>query len=478
MDLLTVTESPVAVAASVRRWPAFAGLAIYAVVIATGIAHHEPWADEAQSWLLARDASLVELWTRLLHYEGTTGLWQSLLHTLIGAGLPYGGINLVSGLSGVAAAGIVLWRSPFPLGIRVALPFTYFLCYQYATIARSYDLLPVLVLASAIWFRQAEDRPLLLTTLLCLMAAVSVHGMIMAVSIGLAAMARCRDWKRALPYAGGFAAVVILLAAAAWPAKDGTFVPHLNFSVTHFAEVCGNAFAAGFTGDTVSSVAIMAISVPLLWRGGSLLFFGVASGLLCGVYAIVYSQVWHFGILFLAWIFALWIAYEGPRDTPSFKVRDLATFSLVLVIGIQCYWTWCAFRYDWSNAYSGGQAAARGLQEIGEPGKKIFAIGYACVAIEPYFPRNIFSNWNHGGVAAYWDWSNQNHVNSDGLRLKESRPDLVIVGYKNEFERGIWADEVRAGGYQIIRHFEGNSFWHTQTFEPESFDLYRLGDGR
>ena len=80
MDLLTVADRHVAVVPTVRRWPAYAGLTIYTVVLAAAISHHEAWADEAQSWLLARDAGLVELWTRLLHYEGTTGLWQTLLH--------------------------------------------------------------------------------------------------------------------------------------------------------------------------------------------------------------------------------------------------------------------------------------------------------------------------------------------------------------------------------------------------------------
>jgi hypothetical protein len=271
-----------------------------------------------------------------------------------------------------------------------------------------------------------------------------------------------------LPYLGGFAAVAALLAAAAWPVADGTFVTRLNFSLEHFVEVSGRAFAAAFTGETFSSLAIVALSIPLLWRGGGLLFFAVASGLLCGVYAIVYSQVWHFGVLFLAWIFALWISSRR-----LVRKRRLAVGAMAVAIGVQCYWTLCAVRYDWGEAYSGSLEAARELREPGLAGRRIYAIGFACVAIEPYFPRNIFSNWS----AAYWDWSRQNHINGDALRLAETRPDYVIVGYKNEFERRVWTDLVRKSGYQAIRHFKGSSFWHAQVFEPESFDLYRLGGG-
>jgi hypothetical protein len=476
MDLLTA-ERRVAASPTLRPWPPLSGLAIYSLIVIATVAHHEPWADEAQSWLLARDAGLVELWTRLLHYEGTAGLWQTLLHLLIRAGVPYVGMNFVSGLLGVAAAGLILWRSPFPWAVRAALPLAFFLCYQYAVIARSYDLLPVLVFACAFWFERATQRPALFTLLLCLMAAVSVHGMILALSIGVAAIAQIRPWKRAVPYSGAFAAVAACLVAAAWPAPDGTFITHLNFCFEHFVDVTGKAFAAAFTGETFSSLAIVAMSIPMLWRGGGLLFFGLASLLLCGVYAVVYSQVWHFGMLFLAWIFALWIACQRAGELHQ-TARHWATAALAIVIAIQCYWTGCAIRYDWSEAYSGSPAAAQGLRELPLEGRRIYAIGFACVAIQPYFPRNIFSNWNDGRPEGYWDWSKRNHLNDDSLRLAQLHPDYVMIGYKNEYEHGVWTNLARKSGYRAIRHFAGNSFWHTRVFEPDSYDLYERDSGR
>lgn len=42
------------------------------VLLSGWITHfHEPWADEAQSWLIARDSSLSDLFLKRLHYEGT-----------------------------------------------------------------------------------------------------------------------------------------------------------------------------------------------------------------------------------------------------------------------------------------------------------------------------------------------------------------------------------------------------------------------
>ena len=248
-----------------------------------------------------------------------------------------------------------------------------------------------------------------------------------------------------------FGGILLLLALAARPAADGTFVPAFNFSLEHFADVSAKAFANAFTGEWISSMLVVALSIPLLWRGGGLLFFTLAGILLCGVASVIYVQVWHYGVLFLAWLFAVWISWP-KSDRLSHK---LALASLGIIIAIQGYWTARSIAYDWDYAYSGSLDAARGLREMNLAGKSLYAIGFACIAIEPYFSRNIFANVNDGRPQAYWDWSRHNHVNTDSQHLAELRPDYVIVGYKNEFERGVWTGLVRKSGYQAIRHFEG-----------------------
>src|SRR5579863_10454063 len=74
----------------------YLALCAYALLVAFTALRHEPWADEAQSWLLGRDASLAQLWGHLLHYEGTPGLWQTLVHALIRLGVPYSAYSYVS----------------------------------------------------------------------------------------------------------------------------------------------------------------------------------------------------------------------------------------------------------------------------------------------------------------------------------------------------------------------------------------------
>src|SRR3984957_4463475 len=129
-NTVTQSDAPIAgLAVRADRPLTYLALGAYALLVALTAHHHEPWADEAQAWLLGRDASLTQLWTHLLRYEGQPGLWQTLMHALIRLGLPYSTYNFVAAGLALTAVFLLLRYAPLPLFIRVSLPFTYYLCY-------------------------------------------------------------------------------------------------------------------------------------------------------------------------------------------------------------------------------------------------------------------------------------------------------------------------------------------------------------
>lgn len=62
---------------------------MYAVVVIVVMCFHEPWFDEAQSWLIARDCSWHDLLLVRPHYEGHPPLWWLLLAIPARLGVPY-----------------------------------------------------------------------------------------------------------------------------------------------------------------------------------------------------------------------------------------------------------------------------------------------------------------------------------------------------------------------------------------------------
>jgi hypothetical protein len=494
----------------------YLALGAYALLVALAIGRHEPWVDEAQSWLLARDASLAQLWGRLLHYEGTPGNWQTLLHALIRLGLPYPAYGYVSGFLALAAVYLLMRYAPLPLFGRILLPFTYYFCYQYAVIARSYAAIAPLLFAIAAIYPQARRRPVWISALLALLAGVSAHGFLLSACIWVTLCGPLLSQPGQFPASertkhalAGLAywCVLAFYALCAWPAQDGAFAAHRGLANLHFLPGVASAGLAGaFTGNWIASLGLIALSIPFLWRGGGWLFFALTAVGLCLFGTIVYTQLWHFGILFLAWIFAIWIsAYKTRITAPT-------VLALAAAIAFQCYWTALAIRYDWSHAYSGSLAAARYLkQAFGRDGPApggIYAIGFPATAIQPYFPSNIYSNFGdapaaHDGPAfqntqaaarregpdtgesaagavrraghfpAYWDWSQRDTANDPAALVASGHRELVLVGYKNVLEKRQWADLLYLLGYALTQHFDGGTFWQTKVFEFESYDLYR-----
>lgn len=466
----SVTEREIDLGSDKRTdWLIYVALGAYILLETFAIHFHEPWADEAQSWLLARDASLGRLWGSLLHYEGTPGLWQTLLHGLIRLGLPYAAYNWVPAAFAVAAAYLVLRYAPLPLFIRVILPFTYFLCYQYAVIARSYALIAPLLFVVAAMYPQARQRPALITALLGLLAGVSVHGFLVSACVWIVIFGPVlwrgdRSSRRSVLIAGILYSLVLVgFLLSAWPAKDVAFAEHRGLANLHFLpEVTRAGLSAAFAGYWIPSLAILACSAPFLWRGGGWLIFLASIASLCLFGAVVYAQVWHFGILFLVWLFAMWISAYKTRVTAP------ALAALIAAAAFQCYWTGAAISYDWKHPYSGSLAAARFLRQSGIASQGVYAVGYPSTAVQPYFPSNIYSNF-HG---AYWDWSQRNTADDPAVLLNSQRT-FVLIGYKNLAEKKRWAGLLDLLGYRLTRQFDGGTFWETRIFESESYALYQ-----
>ncbi|MGN6566544.1 MAG: hypothetical protein ACTHJ0_01260, partial [Flavipsychrobacter sp.] len=133
---------------------------LYALAVLYGVVKHEPWRDEAQAWLLARDTSFSEL-LKMLPSEGHPPLWYLLLIPLTKSGMPYMSMNILNGLIMMAAMYLLLFRTKMPLIIKLAIPFSYFYFYEYSIIARDYGLVVFFCMAIVSLYPKRLDKPIL-----------------------------------------------------------------------------------------------------------------------------------------------------------------------------------------------------------------------------------------------------------------------------------------------------------------------------
>ena len=108
------------------------------------------------TWQIARSVPVLEIFRHYLGYEGSPGLWHLLLAMLAKMNVTYEGIHWVSGLIAVGTSLLLIFLAPFPLWIRFTLPFTLFLAFQYAVVARNYVLVPILLFTVAIVWRRGS----------------------------------------------------------------------------------------------------------------------------------------------------------------------------------------------------------------------------------------------------------------------------------------------------------------------------------
>jgi len=330
-------------------------LAAYAVLLAILGWHHEPWRDEADAWLVVRDNSLAGIFD-LAPYMGTPVLWYLVLYPVVKLGAPYAAMRVVGGAVALAAVALLVFKAPFPRWIRLLLPFTYLLSYEYAVIARSYGLSVLLLFCVAALYRRRLERPWLYFGAVGLLFQTNAHGaMLGAVFLLLGAVEVIGETRRpqqlgALVLAASLAGLAMLQVLPA-PADAQVLLradyPTLDLLAASWREPLifgGHASPSGrelpaSPTRTVAAFAFLALVLVVLRSRGRALAILVLSlmvswGFMLGVYE---GNLRHWGFLFLALLVSLWIAFDerAARGIPALERRLLlGCFALLLAVNV------------------------------------------------------------------------------------------------------------------------------------------------
>ena len=453
---------------------------IYIGSILFFVQFHEPWADEAQSWLLARDSSLIDLFRTHLRYEGTSGLWHVLL-MIPSRLLPYEAINYISAVVAISGIHLLLFRSPFPTLIKVLLPFSLFLFYQYGIIGRSYCLLIPLLFGLAALEQRRWTRPLTWTLVLILISHVSLHGSLIALAIitdHLIRMYGKNDWEgsqKRLSILGValFTINGILLLSILMPAADYQPTAYgYQIDLRHLLAHGNRTMIAVFSGFSVLSYIVLAIS--LLWFAirGKLLLFAFGAALLIVLFSIYYFP-WHQGILFIFWLYVLWIsAPTDDRVNWRTNIGQLTLISILLVSAVHIHWNVSSLRCDHSSTYSGSKELAEYIQAKDLEGSYIYAYTYWAMAVLPYFENNIYSSPGYQDGSSFWLHRNKFKLHDDLFDVLATWPDVLIIPKPTDY---YVPDELSCYSDPLI--FSGAVCWKNGRNEDLSYKVY-VYDGK
>ena len=375
---------------------------------------HEPWLDEAQAWLIARDASYYDMIFVIPHYEGHPPLWQLILSIPAKLGLPYeasltGVMLLFSGLT----AYMIMFRSPFKGIVRLLLPFTYFFFYQYGIIARPYVLMAVALVLAAYYYKARNEKPFPFVLSLMLLCGASAFGIIISGGIAIAwCIEILQEYKLSELFTKftrtrRFAALLLLLATALLLiflilSNDETFTNDtLSISIPVFFRgvfymlfmlpadclLMGEGFGLGtlvkyqsFRPIEYAALGIPGILLILTMfdtcrRRRKVLTFTIPLALMAVFGSAVYFTVHHQGIAVLFYVFVLWVCFDS-EDHPEASVLNKITpyvsyisyssccgFLTIFCLASQLFWSVSSAVLEIQKDYYYGRQAADYIKE-------------------------------------------------------------------------------------------------------------------
>jgi hypothetical protein len=469
---------------------------LFAAMLAIVGPRHEPWFDEGQAWLLARDATLWDLLAHRVRYEGTPGLWHAILWLLSRAGMPFTCLWMVSAALACGGAWIVLTRAPFPFWLRVGVVFSYFMAYQYAVVARNYALDLLLIPLIAATFASRLQRPVLYGVLLGLLANANAHSFVIAAALFcefLVALWHRGGWRQG-DFAGCAAYGALSAAAAlqAWPPADAGFAPapEVLRGVMMTAEAfidrleVWNPTLPGrkslFWGFGIS-ILLLIPSLLLCVRAGIAVLVGAVFAGLLAFSILKFANAWHAGVLYLFWVFAIWIGWSSLGTFTAAR-RSAIVASVAAIVSVNVYYTAAATLRDIREPYSAGPAAAQALAAARQPrDDAIAAAGIKTFAVQPWFTANAFANYQNGAAnPAYYTWrTGENFKTFVTLDRWRAIVDSGIYGvlllsldFMSGDEIGRYVAVARDAGFCKSAELPGNLIWKTYARESDAMLVF------
>jgi hypothetical protein len=369
-------------------------LAFYCLTIVFGVFNHEPWADEAQAWLLVRDNSIPNL-LQALPSEGHPPLWYLLIFPLAKLGFPYISINILSAGCMVVATYIYMFKTKLPVALRISVPFSYFFLFEYAVFGRSYSLI-FLLIALIVWlYPDRMKKPISFSA--CVACLFNTHVLLFSFSTGLAILFVYDVFREKLFSRTVVAGVCIMLIGGLYLIPYLAFSPLVKFfesdTTDHISPIKKTIIGGTLVADysVLNYACLIFIGLVLLRnvRGFFLFAMGISGLLYILAYRYSFSAIWHYGLLFVVIVAACSISYFYPSD---FKLADrfekIAVWGVPLLVLLQLPSTFKTLKLDSDYQYSGAKEAAEYLNDNKQDSAIIVGWG-PTNAVLPYMARNV-----------------------------------------------------------------------------------------
>lgn len=333
-------------------------LVLWFVIAAISTWCHEPWRDEADPWLYARDAPWSTFFTGG-RYAGTPVLWFLVQAPFARLGAPYEVLGWLHLAVATAAMWLFLSRAPLPWWARIAFAFSFFGAFEYAVVARSYALTLLLLWAACAQWPMRYQRPWFFVAV-GVLAQTNIPGMILAGALLATSLVAPTRLAHRRPWRFFFVAVALYLLAVlqVWPPDDGQ--KSLTFNEGAMARAIGDGvFPWGIpaTRNVAAGVALGLMLASLLRHRVAAFFYVLVVTGLAMLFELVHEgALRHHGFILVGFVAAAWLAsleqqqHEPPASDgttePSARTVAQPSTTPLMVAMTLAFVPWLAVERD------------------------------------------------------------------------------------------------------------------------------------
>lgn len=411
---------------------------LYALITFFIMLHHEPWRDEAQAWLLAKDLSFTNI-LEFSRYEGHPMLWHLILMPFAKLGFPYITLNIISWLLMVITAVLIIYKAPFnkflKISILISSPFIYF----YISISRVYSLIALLLILLAIIYKHKEKMPCIYGLLILLLANthITMLGMVGMLildfyikNIFIAIKNKKLKENKKLLLGFGIAVIGIILVflqllGSISSNEEVSLIEHKDY-INMFKSYI-TVLVVSYTGhsnDLFLTIAFMAIIIMMILqvitfkkhKNSILIFYGSIIFQLL-VYVAVYQYLEQTMLTtYFIMLFCIWIAHYKEENYKENLVID----TIIIIISlITLLYSWKMIKFDFVYNYSSSKETAKFITDNIEKGSLIISTEDSTASsVIPYCKEYKFYSPQRKEIFTYVRWDAKRKVSTQYEELK------------------------------------------------------------
>ncbi len=433
-----------------RRF-AFALTSLYFLVGCFSISMHEPWRDELQAWLIARDSTSVADLFSHLKYEGQPAVWHLCLMGISRVWDNPFGMQLFHLLLATGTTFLVALCSPFSRLQKCLFAFGYFSVFEYSVISRNYAIAILIIVVFSSLCRRRFELFVPIAVLLGILCHTCVQGAIVAFAFMTSLIVEYSVRRSRRLDLDGLPMRRVLIGSSLFLVAFGAFcfqlLPPADSGSTSGWKMDFNLARAV---TVFSAIARSYLPVPVLQRdfwnsnfteifprtpliqvifAGSLLFVSArillkstfstsifclgTAGLILFAYLTHSGVMRHDGFLFVVWFVSIWIAKCLEDDGKTDRVSDYsmswanASSFLTALLFVHFAGGLVALVQEYRFAFSGGRQAAAIIanSDLSSSTVLVCEPDYIGPAILPYLHRS--SAWylrgDRSGSFIVWD---------------------------------------------------------------------------